>query len=358
MDSFAIWYSPKDKENNNEKIDLEIHFNLWKVKTQKIGKDPTTFIDIGLKIKNIKTIKKIGIYVPFSIDKEDIEDIGEKMQYDRKLINGIFNENCNIKSGDNGIEVDKNNDKFYIKTLDFQYQKNLEIEVTNEGSIISINVSNEKTENNYYRFRIKGDSLEENFGKKISENAKIFKTEFEEKHIIDFRLNEKRALPDNLNMLIANEKEFQIKKIHFLLLISSEYDVPCTGLKYSVRALENRLWDRYLPNDCCTNDLLGYHWKKESKSDEEKIENFNSYIKISICKQGYMILVIYSLWAILIGVLINIISEFLTSENFYITVFKIFIMVGYIFLVILITFIYFSRGHKIKKFLEKIFLEH
>lgn len=351
MKSFAIWHTNKDSkmntnedndnattvsseqcpnedkeeefnagdQNENSNPEVELHFNLWKLKNkEKISDRGDSILDIAIKIKVPEEMSMINMFIPFHFD--EIEDLGIKMKDNRKVINGIFNDDCDIKkSGPNnstvieriiGVDNKKNSikDEIRIFTLDSDYQKNFDIEKTEEGTIITINVENDCShgnESNYYRFRIKSDKFE----KPIQSRDRKFATSSEINYIIDFRLNEKRSLPENLNMLLQKSCELSIKKIHFLLLMDISYKLGDTGLDYSMRSLEDDLWDDYLGNGYKTKDLVGYHWKQSKKDDEKSIYNFNSYIRIEEVKSSNMIIFMYFIGVLIFGLINNSIDH-------------------------------------------------
>ncbi len=333
MNSFAVWYDGSSKENHN----IELHFNLWKLKNKisKIYKKENSnmFLDIGIKVENIDDIEKVHIFIPFPVTSENIEDMGIKMKDNRKLINGIFNDDCEIKhnGSKNGVTIsrDNGNDVIKIHTLDYEYQKNISVELKDNGSIISIDTKKDKRdkkESSYYRFRIKGKPIND-FGKTKEDLDNPFKTSYESNHIIDFRVNEKRALPENLNMLLQKEKLFNIKVIHFLLLMDISYKLACTGLDYSMRALEDNLWSEYLDNEYETGCLVGYHWKSKVNEIDKGIENFNSYIRIKEVKINIITILIYVLGVMIIGVITSLIAGYLQTKGFIVSAISICIFI-------------------------------
>lgn len=345
MNSFAIWYDEKGNKDL-EKISIELHFNLWKLKklSSRQNKDKSNiFLDIGIKVKNITNVDKINIFIPFQVNS--IEDIGMKMKDNRKLINGIFNDDCEIRKSNskNGVTISRNNDQDIIKihTLDSQYQKNYEINKHDDGTIISIITEKYRKEDDvsdYFRFRIKIKNINK-FGKLKRDKYNFFKPSYEINHIIDFRVNEKRALPENLNMLLHQEKLFKIEVIHFLLLMDTDYRLACTGLDYSMRALEDNLWSEYLDNEYETECLVGYHWKQKvnlDKGDEDKngIENFNSYIRIKESKVNLWTIIMYLVIVLILGIIGSLVASFWEEQD---NLFKI-LSTGIIFIVSILVY--------------------
>jgi len=201
--------------------------------------------------------------------------------------------------------------------LDFEWKENISINDKENESIITIDVSDFKINNDvnaYIRFRIHGKELKNLItNKKIYDN--FFKTYSENNEIIDFRLNEKRSMPEGLVNLISGQKEFQVKAIHFLLLMDMKYTLAATGLNYSARALEPNLWTEYIGCDIKDAQFIGYHWKKklEYRLDEKNkpiyVDNFNSLIRIEEKKCNFFTIAIYIIGLIFFSVLSNYIYD-------------------------------------------------
>lgn len=339
MDSFAIWYEQKKKvENENDHI-VTLNYNLWKLddlyKRKFTNKHLFNYVlDIGVKLENIENIGKLYLYLPFKIAKKNIKDLGHLMIENKKVIDGIFNENCKVtKSGyESSIEVeiprkDEKNEKIKIFVLDFEWEKNIEVNQKSEGTVISISLSmfDEVNENeidkpdernkvdgeiikSYFRFRVYGQELKQLVEtKKIKDN--MFKTYSEKNDIIDFRVNEKRSMPESLVNLINSKKEFKIKDIHFLLLMDMKYTLAATGLDYSVRALETKIWDNYLGCEIKNTRFVGYHWKQKIKEKDDCVENFNSLIRIEDKKSNVITILWYIGGVIVLSLVSNIIYD-------------------------------------------------
>lgn len=368
MKSFAIWHKTKETTDNHTDVcdesieenrapEVELHFNLWKLKNKNIKNKTSdrgdSVLDIGIKVKVTQNMSKIYMFIPFHFD--EIEDLGIKMKDNRKIINGIFNDDCEIKKSgqsqstvverNGGIDGNGNEirDIIRIFTLDSDYQQNVYLEKKEEGTIITINVDSDCStdgEQNYYRFRIKGDVLRK-FETTLRAKDKLFTPSAEVNYIIDFRLNEKRSLPENLNMLLQKSDELSIKKIHFLLLMDICYKLGDTGLDYSMRSLEDDLWDEYLDNHYTTKNLVGYHWKQSKSENENTISNFNSYIRIEEFKSNRIIVFLYLIGVIILGILTSSIQTLLQNIGYNnITTYIIF------FIVWIVVFELYHKDHR------------
>lgn len=79
MDSFALAYVPSNDKNdennaNKEHFSVKVNINLW---TQCGWDDETPVLDIGLMLSHLSDAKKIRLYLPFQVEKEDLEDLCE-----------------------------------------------------------------------------------------------------------------------------------------------------------------------------------------------------------------------------------------------------------------------------------------
>lgn len=240
----------------------------------------------------------------------------------KKVIDGIFNENCKVtQSGyEDAIQVEipreqNKSQKIKIFVLDFEWEGNISIEQKSNGTVIIINTdldefkNIERDINSYFRFRIYGKALKQLIDtEKISDN--FLKPYSEKNDIVDFRVNEKRSMPESLVNLINSKKEFKIVAIHFLLLMDMKYSLVATGLSYSVRALETKIWDEYIGYEIENMRFVGYHWKEKSIEKKDKInyvENFNSLIRIEEKKCSWLTIIIYVLGVIFFSCIGNLI---------------------------------------------------
>lgn len=335
MDSFAIWYEQNNKSNARD-IRATLNFNLWKLnglykykyfyvkslressykKELCRSKECEYAFDIGVNVKKICNIKNIYLYVPFKLETGDIKDLGSVMINNKKVIDGIFNENCKVtKSGyENAIEVEipreqNKSQKIKIFVLDFEWEGNIKIEQKSNGTVIIIDTDLDEFKDvsedidSYFRFRIYGKSLRKLIDiEKIRDN--FLKPYSEKNDIIDFRVNEKRSMPESLVNLINSKNEFEIEAIHFLLLMDMKYSLIATGLNYSVRALETKIWDEYIGYEIENMRFVGYHWKEKSIEKNNKtnyVENFNSLIRIEEKKCSWITIIIYVFGVIILS---------------------------------------------------------
>ncbi len=434
MDSFGVWYKSEDVEENNknrtsevddtkkdnskqenaksqineeqkedkknfkkemQSFEAELNINLWsKLKVNNYQKEQT-YLDIGFKIKKYKKIKELIFLCPFVLNKDNIEDLSEKMAV-KKNANLIFNNDCEIESRDsytiiNNNEKDEtllvypfeqavenvidiqpvigNNYKLIIKFDEFKKYIN---ERKNEGKIKDGKSNNckelDEIEDLYIRFRINSIELKDKLFYDVDPINKIFQSGFVSTQIIDFKLNNKRNLDDKIlaRAVKKNERVVDFKMIHFLLMEPSNSDVIyISNDKVICRNLEIGEWDDYLKSKQI-KDMLVYHWKSIKETDLENTE-FNQLVKINYSKTNIKIILLYIVGVIVFGSIGSLAAEFIKTtvinrkliyeflKNLNLRFITELIDKSNIIIVLLILILIALSGNNIKKFFSKIY---
>ncbi|MGH4120896.1 hypothetical protein [Clostridium sp.] len=302
MKSFVIWY-----EGKKDNISLDIHINLWRAEIKSNGKSEY-FLDLGLMIEQVSDLKTINIVFPFKFKRDDFCDLGKVLISDRKIVNAIFNNECNKidLSEPKKVLVQNGAEKFHIYSLEDEFNERIVITENKSVSLLAINMDIQDEINScYIRFRVQGEGVNS-----MVEEHKLkftsFQSAFKITECIDFRLNEKRSISDDILEKINKANEFTIKKVHFLLLIDIDNKLECTGLKYSSRKLEDDIWNNYITEKYKSENLIAYHWKEKAEVNK-KIESFNSLIRIKIDKCNWVTIFCY----VMVVFILNITSNFL-----------------------------------------------
>jgi hypothetical protein len=310
MKSIAIWYTPVDS-GNIELINVELHFNFWKIPngTTQYHK----FLDIGLKLENTLNVKCLNIFLPTKTDSTDFEDIVAKFIKNDDLVNAIFNENYKVVSDGTSktSEIKNSEDEFLFKVYKTSPNDITFTDFAN-GTIISINILKEELKS-YYRFRLKGNFIQSLSTISKPTNA-IFESAFCEIEMIDFRVNEIRDLNHDLLEKIRKEVLLKIEKQHFFFICSNEEEIVGNHQAFSsCRNLESNKWDSYVdfPNikknkllfwkEPKKNIYLAYHWKESNK------ESISTLIKTKYEKNNWVTIIKF----ISIVVLIELFSNWL-----------------------------------------------
>lgn len=353
MKSFGLWYKKhkekvdenktnglqnqddsKDKNShqdensispNNEKPQFDFHANYWSlgdIKTSKKLKDP--YLDIGIQIKNYKLIDSLTFYCPFEVDEDCLIDLSDKLK-DKGNASLIFNDVCEMETQDIYTIIKLSTEE---KLLLFPLKEPIEgvcsLEKIEEGSYINFDFKQfrkyaEQSKNDgfdidnvYIRFRLCFSGLKDMICFDDEPLNKSFESAFSGTRTIDFKINEKRNIPQKIRakMTLQEEKMACFTKVHFLVMEPSSYDVVSfSDEKVNCRELEEGEWDDYLDTniDQKKGHVLAYHWKRKAKEGESK-ESFSCLVKIRYSKTSRKTIAAYSL----IVISLNMVSGFLS----------------------------------------------
>lgn len=285
MRSFLLEYESRSKTETGKETEIDIHINLWRVNE----KDSYTRIvlDFGFMIYDIKNIKYLILYCPFYI--ASVNDLGKSLSKHPKIINAIFNEECEVvsnihpnrtkitKKGDDFKQSHNEQDSFILYTL---YDSLICYENKNKFSCIKIDLSNILSGNecnissildqNKYYFRIRllpknNDFM--NILKRENEHINILQdSSLRTTEIIDFRINDFRSVTETLKEEAYRLNTFNISSVHYLIMRNSTDEYISGADKYKSRILENEVWNDYIELSE-ENDIVAYHFKEISKKE-------------------------------------------------------------------------------------------
>lgn len=305
MKSIAIWYKPINIDNENGILDIELHFNLWKIPNG--ANEQRKFLDIGIKLRDTTNVEILKLYFPSIININEFTDIVDKFIDKPDLVSAIFNENYKV--------VSDSTSKFYeIKDISnetvFDIYKTSATDIKSEtkfgGTIFTFKVPRQEKKPIYFRFRITGDFITSLSYTSRPTNA-ILESAFSEIEMIDFRVNEIRDLNQDLLEKIKEEAIFKIKKMHFFFICSNEEEVIGNHQPYlSCRNLENYRWNDYVGLKKFENQIyLAYHWKNAEK------DNVSILIKTKYEKNNVKTISKYAFFGLIIAVAIELLSNWL-----------------------------------------------
>lgn len=338
MRSFGMWFKPI---NSSESVTFETHFNLWFLEDHK-GLNPKIqypYLDVGIRIENYKKLRALVIGLPFVAESNNIEDLSAKISK-KENAQLLFNENCEIETIQTYTAVKLTDDN---KLLVFPLKQDCGIECkverideTSSSKItidftpfISYTESTPDLKNIdgrynsiYLRFRIKGIDLKDIVFYDSESLNKSFESAFSATRVLDFKINKSRNI-DNKLIVDMQKNEFSFisfKKIHFLIMMPSAYDVVQFSGNLNCREVENDLWDDYFGQriDFHKSHVLAYHWKKTYENEDEA-EEFSCFAKINYKKTRNLMLLAYIFVVISLGMigsaLVSVIQSFGTGSN-------------------------------------------
>lgn len=295
--SLQIWY------DGSEEAELQLDINVWRLKNiweRKI------YLDFGVKILLPNKVKRIYIYFPFDIKKDNIIDLGKKLE-NVFLLNGIFNENYTIQTQTKNIYVKDDTGNIIFSIYELDIKKDVVLETNFSGTVISFEVKGEKYPK-YYRFRIMTDNYGTLF-EKYKPNNSFFESAFTETEMIDFRINEKRNQDAGLMETIEENKRFIIDEINFFVMSPIQDDVESDGINlvYKRQLEMGNFWKNYL--ECGYKRMSVY--KSKNTFGKSRIDDFNCFCKINFRKSNLWTIILYLLVLCLLSVSFNCLSNYL-----------------------------------------------
>jgi hypothetical protein len=314
---------------------METHFNFWRIAGDKDFKGrpqnpPKDFLEIGLLIKNPQPVQQICVYLPVKIDRSEIKDAGVQLAH-TAVAQGIFNEklDCVTTPAPERIELKNGNSLFcrghkFIQHVGVIDETHLSSEHFSDGTLLCIkkaaidSVSHliNPDEKIYFRLRVYLPSGKKSpFIHVITPLDRRFQSGFEEIEYIDFRLNELRTLPPQVeNRIRADEAagKVEISLVAFLTAFPVHSELSASSVQWHKnRLLEHNPWNDYVPSGI-PGGMVVYHWKKEGK-DGNGVTDFSSFVKLHTRRSGRRILATYLVVAFLFGVLGNLAASAITS---------------------------------------------
>ena len=123
-DGWAIWIDGDDTST--------VYINDW------LNPKGKSYVDLAIRVCGVKTSKVLHVYVPFSVSRQEIEDVSLRFE-DRRILQAIFSAACIIeyKKNEHASEIAYNGktvDIVHISSLDYQ------ISTLSEGTHISIDL--------------------------------------------------------------------------------------------------------------------------------------------------------------------------------------------------------------------------
>lgn len=295
-----------------------------------------TYLDVGVKFSNLEKNEAINIYFPFAISPENYDgQLGLNVANDVLLLSAIFNDevkiiefhdnlyhHSDIKFSPKGKEKSKG--IRFFTNIDLQASEHnplgagVQLHQDTNGSILSFPIKNFEIDNpeyeGYFRFRLILDPLsKKSLSTYYVPSDSFMLTTEESMEIIDFRVNEIRNTPENVNSLLTLGG--CLKKVHFFIIreVKSEYVMSDT--KYSrSRLLEGNLWKQYLQSQYIkpiqnVPKMLIFHWKSpgDKLSNNGYLENFSAFAKFRHTRRSVWII----LRSIAIGLIFSIAANWL-----------------------------------------------
>ncbi|MBQ3257806.1 MAG: hypothetical protein IJA67_10380 [Oscillospiraceae bacterium] len=299
-DGWAVWIDGEDTST--------IHINDW------LNPKGKSYVDIAIHIHGIKLSKSLNVYVPFSIMKEEIEDVSLSFG-DTKILQAIFSAACIVdyKKNQHTSEIAYNGktvDIVHISTTSF------DVEAISNGTLIRVGLQELQphldNDEGYFIWRMPHKSLDAIFKPCVDvENAMerlrdlITTPVVSEKYGYSIRINESRLLPEEITRIGMFHRQ-KLSKAVITLSVDEKYELNDSNC-YRIRRLEENLYRNYLPKDYQYDDVITYQWNQSRENNLQGQFNFYYSITKNSVSRGSMFL--YMILLLAVGVIGDFISK-------------------------------------------------
>lgn len=299
-DGWAIWIDGEDTST--------VYINDW------LNPKGKSFVDLAVRIRGVKASKCLNVYVPFSVKKEEIEDVSDRFQ-DTKILQATFSASCIIEYKKNAYtsEIAYNG-----KTIDIVHLSALDYEVApiHDGTLVKIDLvklypflDNDEA---YFILRMPHKSLDEIFAPRKDVNNAMERLKdlittpiIAEKYGYSIRINEPRLLPEAITKIGAFHRQ-KLKKAVITLSVNESYNLNDAGC-YRIRRLEEDLYKEFLPKGYKNEDVITYQWQQNKDNSLKGHFSFYYNLNKDSVSRGSMFL--YLVLLTVIGVAGNLIAD-------------------------------------------------
>ena len=303
-DAWAVWIDGEDVST--------VYINDW------LNPKGKSFVDFAIRIRGVRASKGLNVYVPFALDKEEIEDISLRFE-DKNILQATFSASCIIEFQKNAhaSEIAYNG-----KTVDLVHISTLDVGVSKlaAGTLIKINLEKLQpfldNDEAYFIWRMPHKSLNEIFaphadvGSAMERLRDLITTPVvAEKYGYSIRVNEARLLPDEITRIGSFHRQ-KLKKTVVTLSVNESYEINDGGC-YRIRRLEEKLYKEFLPKSYNTEDVITYQWQQNREMSYKGHFNFYYTIAKNSVSRGSMFL--YLVLLTVVGVIGNLLADVISK---------------------------------------------
>ena len=300
-DGWAIWSDGDDI--------FTIYLQDW------LNPKGDSYVDLAIRIRNVKVSTRMRVYIPFAIARNEIEDVSLLFN-DTKILQAVFGSACivDFKKNDFTSEIayiGKTVDILHISTLDYKLSE------LSSGTLLDIDlapiqpfIDNDEA---YFIWRMPHKSLDKLFKSRVGAGSVLSRFRdlvtspmLSEKHGYSVRINEPRLLPEEITRVGSFHRQ-KIKKAIITITVSEDYDINDEGC-YRIRHLEEELYREYIPSKYKTDDVISYQWHQNRESNMQAQFNFYYNITRDSISGGSM--TVYMILLMLLAVMGEILGDF------------------------------------------------
>ena len=300
-DGWAIWTDGDDI--------CTIYLQDW------LNPKGNSYVDLAIRVRNVKVSTRMRVYIPFSVNRNEIEDVS-LLFHDTKILQAVFGSACIIDYKKNEYTseiayIGKTVDIMHISTLDYKLSE------LSDGTLIDIDLSGIQpfidNDEAYFIWRMPHKSLNKLFKSRVGAGSimsrfrdLITSPMLSEKHGYSVRINESRHLPEEITRVGSFHRQ-KIKKAVITITVSEDYDINDEGC-YRIRHFEEELYRGYIPDNYKTDDVISYQWHQNRESNMQGQFNFYYNITRNSISGGSM--TVYMILLMLLAVMGEILGDF------------------------------------------------
>ncbi|MBR5268950.1 MAG: hypothetical protein IKU21_00415 [Anaerotignum sp.] len=299
-DGWAVWIDGDDKST--------VYINDW------VNPDGKSYVDLGIRIRGVKSSKNLYVYVPFSLSREELEDIS-LLYKDTRILQATFSAVCIVDymKNEHTSEIAYNG-----KTVDIVHISTMEYQLVPVSRGTRINFDLEKlqpfldNDEAYIIWRMPHKTLDEIFRWHVDGETTLNRLRdlvtspvVQEKYGYSVRINEARLLPEGITRVGAFHRQ-KLKKAVITISLNENYELNDSGC-YRIRRLEENLYTGYIPEGYQCEDVITYEW--DQNREHNLRGQFNFYNSITKNRVSRVSMFIYLMFVIGIGVVINYVSN-------------------------------------------------
>ena len=300
-DGWAIWTDGDDI--------CTIYLQDW------LNPKGNSYVDLAIRIRNVKVSTRLRVYVPFTVSRNDIDDVSLRFN-DTKILQAVFGSACIVdyKKNDFTSEIayiGKTVDIIHISTLDYQLSN------LSSGTLLDVDlapiqqfIDNDEA---YLIWRMPHKSLDKLFKSRVGAGSimsrfrdLITSPMLSEKNGYSVRINESRRLPEEITRVGSFHRQ-KLKKAVITITVSEDYDINDEGC-YRIRHLEEELYGDYVPDKFKTDDVISYQWHQNRESNLQG--QFNFYYNITRNSISGVSMTVYMILLMLLAVMGEILGDF------------------------------------------------
>ena len=299
-DGWAIWVDGDDTST--------VYLNDW------LNPKGKSYVDLAVRIRGVQSVKSLQVYVPFSVTREEVEDVSLLFK-ETKILQATFSAACIVDYMKNPHTSEiayngKTVDIVHISTLAYQAKR------LSEGTLISIDLEKMQpfldNDEAYFVWRMPHKSLDEIFKPRVDVGNALERLRdlittpvVSEKYGYSIRINESRLLPEKITRIGTFHRQ-KLKKAVITISVDENYELNDSGC-YRIRRLEENLYKEYLPADYQREDVITYQWNQNRENNFQGQFNFYYSITRESVSKGSMLL--YMILLLSIGVIGDAISN-------------------------------------------------